>query len=61
MDFKEKVQEKMNQLSTEAQNLIEERGNIYGRVDEINTRLAQIVGALQELDALVKEDNDESV
>jgi len=59
MNLKDKIAERINQLSTEVETLVEERANHYQRIDEINTHIAHLVGALKELDALSKEDSDE--
>ena len=61
MDLKEKVKNRMDELSIELESLVEERGNAHQRIDQINTRLAQIVGALNELGQLSVEETQDGV
>lgn len=59
MDIQQKIKDRVNELSDEVQNLITEREEAHERINEINMRIAHIVGAIQELDALSKEDENE--
>lgn len=58
MTIQQKIKDRMNELSDEVQNLITEREEAHDRINEINVRIAHIVGAIQELDALSKEDEN---
>lgn len=57
MDLKEKVKERIDGLSNELQELITEREDIHERINDINVRIAHIVGAIEELDKLSREEN----
>ena len=59
VDIQQKIKDRVNELSDEVQNLITEREEAHERINEINMRIAHIVGAIQELDALSKEDENE--
>ena len=58
MTIQQKMKDRINELSDEVQNLITEREEAHDRINEINVRIAHIVGAIQELDALSKEDEN---
>ena len=58
MTIQQKIKDRINELSDEVQNLITEREEAHDRINEINVRIAHIVGAIQELDALSKEDEN---
>lgn len=60
-DLKEKIKNRIDELSTEFQNLVEERNEAHQRIDQINTRIAQIVGALNELGPLAVEEKEDGV
>jgi chaperonin cofactor prefoldin len=57
VDLKEKVKERIDGLSNELQELITEREDIHERINDINVRIAHIVGAIEELDKLSREEN----
>jgi hypothetical protein len=59
VDIKQKIKDRIDELSNEVQNLITEREEAHERINEINVRVAHIVGAIQELDALSKEEGNE--
>lgn len=60
-NLKEKILNRMQELSSEIEALVEERSSHYERIDEINTRMAHIVGAMQELDSLKGEEEEKCV
>jgi chaperonin cofactor prefoldin len=53
----EKIKERMSALAEEADTLYQRKLEIESEHNKIETRLAQIVGALQELDSILKMDN----
>lgn len=55
-----KIKERIQELSAEAETLVHRRAEASQVVDDVNVRLAQIVGAIQELAALEKESDAES-
>lgn len=59
MEIKEKIIQRMNDLSKEIEDLVSERSSLHDRINEINVRIAHIVGAIQELDSLCREDKNE--
>jgi hypothetical protein len=56
--MQQKIKDRIDTLSNEVQNLITEREEAHERINEINMRIAHIVGAIQELDVLIKEDEE---
>jgi hypothetical protein len=54
--MKKLIQKRIEELSLKVQSLVEEREAMAQRIDEINVEVAQTVGAIQELDALLKEE-----
>ena len=58
MNMQQKIKDRIDTLSNEVQNLITEREEAHERINEINMRIAHIVGAIQELDVLIKEDEE---
>jgi hypothetical protein len=61
----DKIKNKIEQLNTEAENLINIRNQLNQQFNEIEVRLTQIVGAIKALDdlltdSIIKEDNKET-
>ena len=50
-----KLQERLETLSTEATHLVYQKNEFEKEIDHINTRMTQIVGAIAELDQIIKE------
>lgn len=48
----ENIKKRINELSQEAHDLVEKRASLHASLDECNVRLTQIMGALQELEAI---------
>ena len=48
----ENINKRINELSQEAHDLVEKRAALHSSLDECNVRLTQIMGALQELEAI---------
>jgi predicted nucleic acid-binding Zn-ribbon protein len=48
------LKNRMVELSQEAERLVSEREKMYRQIGDIDTRLTQIVGAITELDKLLK-------
>jgi len=46
------IDEQMRKLSTEGESLVKKRSELEEEIQNINVRITQIVGALQELDNL---------
>lgn len=51
---------KINELSSEARSIINERDNINDRLNQIDIRLHQIAGAMLELQKIIGEIQDET-
>lgn len=58
MEIKEKIKSRISELSKEIEELIAERETIHERIHEINIRIAHIVGAIEELDKIDKEEEN---
>lgn len=58
--MKEKLIKKLSDLSEEAEKLVAERSEINDRFNQIEVRLAQVIGAMQEIDSLLKEENHQA-
>lgn len=52
---KDKIEKRQLELQQEAQKIVEERGNLSRRINEINVRLEQIKGAFTELEEQKKD------
>jgi uncharacterized coiled-coil DUF342 family protein len=48
----DKLNARMIDLSEEAETLVNKRSELHDEIENINVRLAHLVGALQELDSL---------
>lgn len=59
--MKEKLIQRVELLSAEADSLIAERQRINDEFNKIEVRLAQIVGAIQVLQSIIKASEDEQV
>lgn len=59
-NMKEKIQQKIQSLSHEAETLVKERESLYQRDKEIEVRLHQLVGAIFELEGLLNQENQPS-
>jgi hypothetical protein len=57
--MKNKIEDKIKLLSNEAQSLMEERQSIRNRIQEIDVRTHQIVGAIYELQSLILDPDQE--
>jgi prefoldin subunit 5 len=57
---KQKLINKIEELSKECQQLISKREQHHQAIKDIETRLHQIAGAITTLDAIVKEDKGET-
>lgn len=57
--MKMKINNKIDQLSLEAQALISRREEIYAEMNSIEVRLHQIAGAIGELHSLITEEPNE--
>lgn len=57
----QKLQNVMSSLSAEATQLVSDRETLKNRISDINTRLTQIVGAMTEIDKLIKEVEDGTI
>ena len=57
----EKLNARMIDLSEEAETLVNKRSELHDEIENINIRLAHLVGAMQELDSLKRslEDGNE--
>lgn len=53
--MKEKLSKRIQELSNEATNLVQERDRLGGLIRDIEVRLHQITGAVIDLDQLLKE------
>lgn len=51
----DKVKARMNELADEAENLYKRKIEIEEERERIEVRMAQVVGAMQELDSLLRE------
>jgi peptidoglycan hydrolase CwlO-like protein len=51
-----RIQRRIEALSAEAEALMNERMEIYGRVEDIDVKLHQIAGSIQELMNLLKDE-----
>jgi len=51
----DKIKERMNLLADEAEKLYQRKIDIESESSQIEARISQIVGALQELDKLIQE------
>ena len=59
MDMEAKLKNKINALNDEARELVSTQELMRSEIGKIETRLTQIVGAMAELDSLMKELDDE--
>ena len=59
MDMEAKLKSKINALNDEARELVSTQELMRSEIGKIETRLTQIVGAMAELDSLMKELDDE--
>jgi len=57
--MKDKIKKRIDSLSERAEALVQEREESMNRIDQINTEIAQIVGAIQELDSFLRDDENE--
>ena len=57
--MKDKIKQRIDSLSIRAEELVQEREQAMNRIDQINTEIAHIVGAIQELDSLLKDPEQE--
>lgn len=57
--MKERLLKKIEDLSKEAAKLSQDREELYKSIEQVNIRLHQIIGAIRELDQLVKESEGE--
>jgi predicted nuclease with TOPRIM domain len=55
MEMLQKLQERLDALSVEAANLVHQRNEHEKKINQVNTRMTQIVGAISELDQIIKE------
>lgn len=55
-----KINNKIDQLSTEAQQLIARREVLYAEMNNIEVRLHQIAGAIGELQSIIDEEPNET-
>ena len=56
--MKDKIKQRIDSLSIRAEELVQEREQAMNRIDQINTEIAHIVGAIQELDSLLNENEE---
>lgn len=57
--MKTKIRQKITNLNAEAEQLISIRDSLSSQLAEVNTRITQIVGAVRELNELLKEGSNE--
>lgn len=57
--MKNKIEDKIRLLSNEAQSLMEERQSLRNRMQEIDVRTHQLVGAIYELQSLILDPDQE--
>jgi methyl-accepting chemotaxis protein len=57
--MKDKIKKRIEALSTRAEQLVQEREDASIKIDQINTEIAHIVGAIQELDSFLRENENE--
>ena len=57
--MKTKIKQRIDILSARAEALVQEREEAMNTIDQINTEIAHIVGAIQELDSFLREDENE--
>jgi len=57
--MKDKIKQRIDTLSARAEALVQEREEAMNRIDQINTEIAHIVGAIQELDSFLRENENE--
>ena len=55
MKLLNKLQERIDALSAEATHLVYQKSEFEKNIVQINTRMTQIVGAIAELDQIIKE------
>lgn len=60
MNILEKLQERIEALSNEATTLVHKKQEYEREIGQIETRLTQIVGAIAELDGIIKDTNRDS-
>lgn len=60
MNIKEILQQRIDELASETRTLVEEREHLNTRAKEINSRLTHIVGAMAELQKLLREHEDDT-
>ena len=58
--MKSKIKLKIEKLSNEASQIIEQKNNFIDQIESINLRLTQIAGAIKELNDLLKEEDTDN-
>jgi methyl-accepting chemotaxis protein len=56
----EKLLQKIELLSSEARNIVDRKENITREIEQLDIRLHQVVGAITEIDHLIKEIRNEN-